>query len=106
MCSNFCLQATPLFPQQCQCLGGVLALEAAADLLQGRPRLTEDRDGVKIVELLHVVVGIAVVPPMGRGEEANVFVVPQRLLGGAAQGGEGPGGQPSLFPLHEISSKL
>ena len=94
-------QADPLFPQQLQRFGGVLSLETAADLLQGCARLAEDGDGVKIVELLHVVVKIAVVPLVGWEEQSHVFVVAQSFLGCTAQGGEGPGGQPSFFSLHK-----
>ena len=43
---------------------------------------------------------------VGRGEEAGVLVVPQRLLGGAAQPGKGAGGHPAFGPLHKKDHSL
>ena len=48
-------------------------METAAGLLQRRPCLAKDGDGVKIIELLHIVVEIAVIPLVGRGENADVL---------------------------------
>ena len=42
---------------------------------------------------------------VGREEKSHIFVVAQSFLGGAAQGGESPGGQPAFVPLHKISSQ-
>ncbi len=95
------LQPHPLFPEALQGSGGVLPPEAAADVLQGRARLAENGDGVVVIELFRVIVEIPVFPPVGRGQQPQVLVVPQSLLGCAAQGGKVPGGQTACFPLHK-----
>ena len=95
------LQPHPLLQELGQRPRGILAQQAAADFLQGRSGPPEDGDGEEVVELLRVVIEIAVVPLAGRGQQADVLVVPQGLLGGTAQGGEGAGGHPSPIPFHK-----
>ncbi len=97
------LQRLPLGPEEVQSLPGVLPPQTAADLRQRRAGLPEDGDSVKIIELFRVVIKISVLPPVGREQEAKVLIVPQSLLGSAAQGGEGAGGHPSPM-FHKIFS--
>ena len=97
------LQRLPLDPEEVQSLPGILPSQTAADLRQRGACLPEDGDSVKIIELFRVVIKIPVLPPVGREQEAKVLIVPQSLLGSAAQGGEGAGGHPSPM-FHKIFS--
>ena len=76
-------------------------MEAETYFFQRRPRLAEDGDGVEIIELFQIVIEVSVFPLVGRYQKIQILVVPQGLLGGAAQGGETAGGEPVRVALHK-----
>ena len=81
-------------------------VQIGPDLGQGHAQLLEHRDDLKDLDLRRGVVAVTVLPPDGGGENTNLIIVKQGVLGDAAQGGKLPGGKAHIVLSHGSNLSL